>query len=295
MQKNDRMPPLDSARTHVATVHAQRVAPMADEMTDNGSQGRADARALYKLKRWLPLLAVAGLTALALGMGWHRALTFENLALERDALRSFVDANTALSIVIFMATYIAVVTLSLPGAGIMTITGGLLFGVWLAVPAIVISATIGATIIFLIARTSLGATLAERAGPWLDRFREGFEHEGLSYMLFLRLVPFPFFIINLAPAILGVPLRTFVVGTFLGIIPATFAFSYLGGTLDRIVVDAKAAYDACVATKGASNCALSIELGMLPVKQILLALTLIGLVALIPPALKKWRARNAAV
>lgn len=254
----------------------------------------ASVRATSQFKRWLPLGVILAVMSLVFAMGWHKLLTFENLALQRDALRAYVSAHTVVALAMFMAAYIAVVALSLPGASVLTITGGLLFGVWLGAPAVVIAATTGATIIFLIARTSLGAALAERAGPWLDRFRAGFEKEGLSYMLFLRLVPFPFFIINLAPALLGVPLRTFVIGTFLGIIPGTVAFSYLGHTLDRIVVDAKTAYDVCIAAKGAANCTLSIELSALPFKQILLALTLIGLVALIPPFLKKWRDRNAA-
>ena len=248
----------------------------------------------HPIKRWLPLVLMLAGMALVFAMGWHKALTFENLALKRDILRAFVSANTLAALAIFMVSYIAVVALSLPGASVFTIGGGLLFGVWLGAPATVVAATIGATLVFLIAKTSLGAALAERAGPWLDRFRAGFEKEGLSYMLFLRLVPFPFFIINLAPALLGVPLRTFVTGTFFGIIPATVAFSYLGDTLDRIVVDAKDAYDACVLAKGAGQCKLSIELSQLPIKQILIALTLIGLVALIPPIIKNRRERHAA-
>lgn len=246
-------------------------------------------------RTWAPLVVVVGAMVLVLVMGWHRHLSFENLALQRDALRAFVDANLALAILAYIGVYVAVVALSLPGATILTIGGGLLFGVAVAAPATVVAATVGATVIFLIAKSSLGATLAARAGPWLERFRQGFEKEGLSYMLFLRLVPFPFFIINLAPALLGVPLRTFVVGTFFGIIPGTFAFSFLGDTLDRVILDAKLAYDACVAAKGASACKLSVELSALPIRQILIALTLIGLVALIPPILKKWRARHATV
>ncbi len=251
-------------------------------------------RAASPIKRWLPLALMLAVMGLVYAMGWHTALTFENLALQRDVLRAFVAAHTLAALGIFMGSYIGVVALSLPGATVFTIGGGLLFGVWIGVPATVVAATIGATMIFLIAKTSLGAALADRAGPWLDRFRAGFEKAGLSYMLFLRLVPFPFFIINLAPALLGVPLRTFVIGTFLGIIPATIAFSYLGDTLDRIVVDAKAAYDACVQANGAGQCKLSIEFSQLPIKQILIALTLIGLVALIPPLIKNRRERHAA-
>lgn len=245
-------------------------------------------------RRWLPLVVVLAAMILVIAMGWHRALTFENLALRRADLAAFVASNLLLALLLYVVVYIAVVALSLPGGLLLTLSGGLLFGVWTAAPATIVAATIGATIIFSIARSSLGAALADRAGPWLGRFRDGFAKEGLSYMLFLRLVPFPFWLINIAPALLGVPLRTFVIGTFLGIIPGTFAISYLGDTLDRIVVDAKTAYDQCVAAKGAGACQLSLDLTQLPLRQILVALSLIGVVALIPPALNKWRARNAA-
>lgn len=263
-------------------------------MTGEGSRTSAPSSA-QAWRRWLPVFAIAAAMVVVVAMGWHMALTFENLAIQRDALRDFVEHNKLLGVLIYMAVYIAAVALSLPGGLVLTITGGLLFGVWIATPATVVAATIGASIVFLIAKTSFGAALAERAGPWLDRFRDGFDREGLSYMLFLRLVPFPFFIINIAPALLGVPLRTFVAGTLIGIIPGTFAFTYLGDTLDRVVVDAKSAYDACVAAKGVGSCKLTIELSQLPVRQILVALTLIGVIALIPPALNKWRERNAAI
>jgi uncharacterized membrane protein YdjX (TVP38/TMEM64 family) len=244
--------------------------------------------------RWLPLVAILAASLVVFGMGWHRALTFENLALRRGELRQFVDAHVVAALLLYGLVYVCVVALSLPGAALLTMAGGLLFGVWTGAPVTVVAATIGATVLFLAARSSLGAVLAERAGPWLERFRAGFESGGLSYMLFLRLVPFPFFIINIAPALLGVPLRIFALGTLIGIIPGTFALSYLGDTLDRIVVDAKAAYDACVASRGAASCTLTVELGQLPIGRILIALSLLGVVALIPPALNKWRARHAA-
>lgn len=260
----------------------------------NGRANDGQARS-SGLRRWLPVGVIAVAMTVAIAMGWHRALSFENLANQHDALRAFVKNHLLLGVLIYAGIYIACVALSLPGGLVLTIAGGMLFGVWLATPVTVVAATVGATLVFLVAKSSFGAALAERAGPWLDRFRDGFEREGLSYMLFLRLVPFPFFVINIAPAVLGVPLRTFVVGTLLGIIPGTFAFTFLGATLDRVVVDAKSAYDACVAAKGVGSCRLSVELGQLPIRQILAALTLIGMIALIPPALKKWRARNAAV
>lgn len=247
------------------------------------------------LKRWLPLLVIGAAMAVVLAMGWHRELTFENLALRRGELNDFVTRHLLAAVAIYIALYIAIVALSLPGAGVLSISGGMLFGVWIAAPAIIVAATAGAVIIFLVTRSSLGAALAERAGPWLERFRAGFEKEGLAYMLFLRLMPFPFFIINLVPAVLGVPLRTFFIGTVFGIMPATFAFAYLGDTLDRVVTDARATYDACVAKSGAAACKLSVDVSSLPFRQIAIALVLIGLVALIPPVLNRWRARHAAV
>ena len=94
----------------------------------------------------------------------------------------------------------------------------------------------------------------------MSKLREGFKEEALSYLLFLRLVPaFPFWFVNIAPAILGVPLRTYVIATFFGIIPATFAFSSAGAGLDSIIVAAKSEYSACVAANGAHACKLMIH------------------------------------
>lgn len=262
---------------------------------ESPSTARPAAKSGSALKRWLPLLVIAAAMAFVLAMGWHRQLTFENLALRRGELADFVARHLLAAVALYVVLYIVVVALSLPGAGVLSIGGGMLFGVWIAAPAIIVAATTGAVIIFLVTRSSLGAALAERAGPWLEKFRSGFEKEGLSYMLFLRLMPFPFFIINLVPAVLGVPLRTFVIGTFFGIIPATFAFAYLGDTLDRVITDARAAHDACVSKSGAAACKLTVDVSTLPFRQIAVALVLIGLVALIPPVLNRWRARHAAV
>jgi uncharacterized membrane protein YdjX (TVP38/TMEM64 family) len=259
----------------------------------SGAAAKLEKSGVQRLKRWAPLALLLVLTGAAFMLGLHRHLTFENLVQRRDALHLWTDHHKLSALLIYIALYWAVVALSLPGAGFITIAGGLLFGVWIGAPATIVAATLGATTLFLVARSSLGAALAERAGPWLTRLSAGFEREGLSYMLFLRLVPFPFFIVNLVPAVIGVPLRTFVVGTFLGIIPATFAFSYLGETLDRIIVHAQAAYDACVAEKGAGACQLMVKIESLPIKHILIALTLLGLLALIPPLAKRWRARHA--
>jgi uncharacterized membrane protein YdjX (TVP38/TMEM64 family) len=248
------------------------------------------------LRRWLPLIALCAVTAVVFGMGWHRQLTLENIAAHRQALKSFLAAHAILAPLIYTAVYAAVVALSLPGALVLTLTGGLLFGCFLGGALAVIAATIGATVVFLIARSSLGDALTHKAGPWLAKLRAGFQKDALSYLLFLRLVPaFPFWLINLAPALLGIPLRTYVVGTFIGILPGTFAFASAGAGLDSVIAAAKAEHAACVAAKGEQVCALHINAGSLVTQELLLAFVLLGVIALIPIVLKRWRARDAAV
>lgn len=256
----------------------------------------ADTAKRSALRRWAPLIALAGLMALVFAMGWHKLLTFETIGRNYEALRAFITTNLVTALAVYVALYIAVVALSLPGALIMTLAGGLLFGWQIGAPATVIAATAGATILFLIAKTSLGETLAAKAGPWLARLSEGFKENALSYMLFLRLVPvFPFFIVNLAPALLGVPLRTFVIGTFLGIIPGTVAFSFAGSGLGSVVEAQNAVHAACVARQASEPgllCPYTIDTSNLVTRELVIAFVLIGVVALIPVFAKRWRGRN---
>lgn len=244
-----------------------------------------------RLRRLLPLMVIAGLMALVFAMGWHKYLTFEQLAVHREALRSFVAGNFMLALGTFAAIYIVAVALSLPGGVLLTISGGLLFGWVIGGLTVVVAATIGASVIFLIARSALGEPLAARAGPWLDKLRAGFQEDALNYLLFLRLVPaFPFWLVNLAPALLGVSLRTFAVGTFAGIIPGTFTFAFLGAGLDSIIDAQIEANRSCLDAGG--DCAFHLNPGALVTPEILLAFAGLGIIAIIPVALKKLRARQ---
>ena len=251
-----------------------------------------------RVGRWLPLAVIALLMALTFAMGWHKLLTFKTIGLNYEALKAFIAQNLAAAVALYVLAYIAVVTLSLPGGLVMTLTGGLLFGWKIGAPAAIVGATIGATLIFLVARSSFGESLAARAGPWIGKLRDGFKENALSYLLFLRLVPaFPFFVVNLAPALLGVPLATYVLGTFLGIIPATTAFSIAGSGLGSVVEAQNAAYNACVARTpggGDAGCPYSIDTSKLVTTELILAFAALGVVALIPIALKKWNSRHVA-
>jgi uncharacterized membrane protein YdjX (TVP38/TMEM64 family) len=248
------------------------------------------------LKRWLPLLALAAVTAFVFAMGWHKLLSFKTIGVNYEAIRAFIAENLIRAVAIYVLVYSAVIALSLPGGLIMTLSGGLLFGWQIGAPATVVAATVGATIIFLIARSSLGEALAGKAGPWLEKLSAGFRENALSYMLFLRLVPaFPFFVVNLVPALLGVPLRTYVVGTLLGIIPATTAFSFLGSGLGSVVEAQNALYKACLEKNAGSAqaCPYTIDTKALVTPELLTAFVLLAVVALIPVAYKVWNKRHA--
>ncbi len=264
--------------------------------TSDGDAG-ADAGPLRGWGRYVPLALLGLLMAMAYALGWHQYLSFKTIGLNYEALKGFVGQHLLVAVLAYMALYIAVVALSLPGGLVMTLSGALLFGWQLAAVATVVSATIGATIVFLVAKTSFGESLAAKAGPWLGKLRAGFQENALSYLLFLRLVPaFPFFVVNLAPALLGVPLRTYVLGTFFGIIPGTTAFSVLGAGLGSAVESQNAIYNACLAqhaSNASSSCVYAIDTKALLTTELLAAFVLLGLVALIPVALKKWSKRNA--
>lgn len=245
------------------------------------------------MRRFLPIIVLAGAMAVVFGMGWHNYLSFKTIGLNFELLKSYVAENLALALLAFCAVYIAVVALSLPGGLVMTLTGGLLFGWLLGATATVIAATVGATLVFMIAKTSFGESLAAKAGPWLGKLRDGFKENAFNYLLFLRLVPaFPFVVVNLAPALLGVPLRTYILATFFGIMPGTLAFSFAGAGLGSVIEAQNASYQACLASNPANpnvDCPYSIDTSALVTKELLAAFVLLGIVALIPIALKKMR------
>jgi uncharacterized membrane protein YdjX (TVP38/TMEM64 family) len=275
---------------------------MCAAMSKQGKAAMTDAppkggTTLSWLKRLWPLLLLVAAMAVVFAMGWHRYLTLEELTARRDQLRAAIAANTPLALLVFMGVYAASVALSLPGAAVLTLAGGFLFGWFLGGLAAVIAATAGAAIIFLIARSSLGALLAARAGPWLERLRDGFQENAFSYLLFLRLVPiFPFWLVNLAPALLGVGFGTYVLATLIGIIPGSFAFSIAGEGLDSVIAAQQAMHQSCLAKMGADAeklCPFAIDPGALWTPKLIAGFVALGVVALIPIAIKRFRRKVA--
>lgn len=192
-------------------------------------------RPVVSVRRLAPLgiLVAAGVGFVA--FGGHRYLTFSALADNRAWLCGLAARWGAAAALAYIAAYAVIVALSVPGGAALTIAGGFLFGTWLGGLCAVIGATAGAVCIFLAARAGLGG-LARRAGPFLDRLEAGFRADAFNYLLVLRLVPlFPFWLVNLVPALAGVGLPTFLAATFIGIIPATFVYASLGNGLGRVV------------------------------------------------------------
>ncbi len=224
-------------------------------------------------KRLMPLIVLLTVFAAALYFRVDQYLTLDALRDNRAALLTYVEANRLLAAIGFMLAYAGVVALSLPGASIMTLTGGFLFGVGLGASLTVVGATLGAAALFLIARSALGDVLRQRAGPFLARMADGFSKDSFSYLLFLRLVPaFPFWAVNLAPALLGMRLVPFVAATAIGIIPGTTVYSAFGASLGKV-------FDA----------GEEINLKAVFSPTLIVALAGLGILSLLPILLRRWK------
>jgi uncharacterized membrane protein YdjX (TVP38/TMEM64 family) len=240
-----------------------------------------------RLHRWLPLLLIVAAAAFVWLLGLHGYLSFTAIVENRQALREFVAQHLPLAIIIYALIYIASTALLVPGIALLTVLGGFLFGWALAGSLTVLAATLGATLLFLAARSSFGDVLARRGGSLIKRLSRNFADNAFSYLLFLRLVPlFPFFVVNIAPAFCNIKTRTFVLATLIGIVPGTFAYSVLGSGFDRLIESEYLAYRRCMEELAAEVCAFELHPAKLLSPEIMGALVLLALMALIPPLLR---------
>ncbi|MCV6585468.1 MAG: TVP38/TMEM64 family protein [Marinibacterium sp.] len=181
--------------------------------------------------RYLPLAAIVSAAVLgAVTLG--DAISFDTLRDNREALLAFRDSHYALMALIFALIYVVIVAFSLPGAAVASVTGGFLFGLAAGVGLNVLSATIGACLIFLAARWGLGEKLAARLDASEGRIKSlktALHDNEISVLFLLRLVPVvPFFVANLLPAMVGVSFRNFAWTTALGIVPGAIVFTWIG-------------------------------------------------------------------
>jgi len=245
------------------------------------------------LARRLVIVAVVVGAAVAVYLAFGRGvISLEALVRHRAEIGDVVTQHRALAVLAYVGVYSMAVSLSLPGAAFLTVTGGFLFGLVTGTAAAVVGATAGATVIFLIARSTLGEPLLARAGPRVGQLARGFREDAFSYLLFLRLVPaFPFFLVNLVPAFAGVRLATFVAATALGIIPAALVYAFAGTGLDSVIAAQKASYDACIAA-GSAGCSLTFNAGDVLTPELIGTLLALALLALLPALVKRLRARS---
>ncbi|MEO5574239.1 MAG: TVP38/TMEM64 family protein [Gammaproteobacteria bacterium] len=235
--------------------------------TDHTSQSSATG-----IKFLILFIFVAGLIAF-FALGGDQWLTLEALKAQRNSLLNFTEAHYLATLLGAVLIYTAAVALSIPGAIILSLAVGLMFGRWVGTAVIVFSATLGATLVFLAARYLFADTVQKRIGGLAKRFIDGFNENAFNYLLFLRIIPvFPFWLVNLAvSALTPIGLRTYVLATFIGIIPGSFIFANLGQSLGRIN-----------------------SIGELLSPQIIGAFALLGLFALTPLLIKKIRGAKSA-
>ena len=185
----------------------------------------------------LPLIAIA-LVAVIGAFTLKDYLSFEALRENREALLAYRDANYVLTVALFIMAYVVIVAFSLPGAAIATLTGGFLFATFPGALFNVIAATTGAVLIFLAARWGLGERLAakmEGSDGAVKRIKDGIDENQWSMLFLIRLVPaVPFFVANLVPALVGVPLNRFAISTFIGIIPGSVVYTSVGAGLGEV-------------------------------------------------------------
>ena len=187
------------------------------------------------VKKMLLLLLAVLAAGLFFYLDLGRFLTLASLKVNRQALSDYYAAHRVVTVAAFMVLYIVQTALSLPGAAILSLAAGAIFGSILGTLYANLAATIGATLAFLVTRYLLRDTILKRFGPKLEGINRELESRGFNYLLFLRLVPlFPFFLINLAAGLTRLPLRTFVLGTMIGIIPGGFVYVNAGASLASI-------------------------------------------------------------
>lgn len=226
------------------------------------------------IKLW-PVYLIAAVMVGAWQLGLFQYLSLDTLREQQDVLQSFVANNLILAVAIFIAIYAAATLFMIPGALWITIAGGFLFGLVGGSIATIVGATLGASMLFFAAKTSIGSALRDRAGPFMAKMEAGFNENPFSYMFALRLLPVvPFPVANIAPALLGAKYREYAITTAVGIIPGVVAYTWLGSGLG-----------ATFAAGEDPNLAI-IAKNMLP------ALAALGVVALIPVIYKKISGRK---
>ena len=231
-----------------------------------------------RLLRLSPLLLVGVALVFIYATGVWRHLSLSELKAQRQVLKGFVHLHPVESVLLYMACYCVVVALSIPGALIMTLTGGFLFGTWIGGTAAAIGVASGATVMFLVAHTALGGLLRQwvDADGFISKVEAGVRRHAFLYIFSLRLMPaLPIWMVNIAAAFVKTPVWTYASATLLGILPSTFIYASVGAGLDSVFA------------AGATPTMASLFR-----LQVLLPLFGLGALATLPLAYQIWRGRR---
>ncbi|MDI1364544.1 MAG: VTT domain-containing protein [bacterium] len=235
-------------------------------------------RALTLLRRFGPLVALVALLVWALASGVAEHLSLEELRARGEGLQTFAHERPLQAVAIYIAIYIATVSVSLPGALILSLTGGFLFGPLGGGAAAVTGATGGSTVVFLVCRTAFGDFLRRWPSRLLLAVEAGFRKDAFAYLLTLRLIPaFPLLLVNVGAGLVGVPVRTFLLASLLGMLPSSFVYAGIGAGLGHVF---------------AQGGAVSLHTLMTP--RIYLPIIGMGVLAFLPPLWRHWRRGRVA-
>lgn len=235
-------------------------------------------RALTLLRRFGPLALLVALLIWALASGVAKHLSLEELRARGEGLQAFARDRPLLSALIYVCVYVATVSISLPGALILSLSGGFLFGPIAGGALAVTGATGGSTVVFLVCRTAFGDFLRRWESPLLLRIERGFEASAFSYLLTLRLIPaFPLLLVNVASGLMAIPVRTFLGASFLGMIPSSFVYAGIGAGLGHVF---------------AQGGPVSVETLLSP--RIYVPIIGMGVLAFLPPLWRHWRRGRVA-
>jgi len=228
-------------------------------------------------KKWLPLAFLVMLFVLAIYFRVDKWFSFSMLKQHHDQLLVWRDQHFLLASLLFIVTYTVVVMASIPGATLLTIMGGFLFGIFWGTVLVVASATMGATFVFLAVKTALGDWLSRKASGWVKRMEVGFARDEFNYLLFLRLVPlFPFFAINIVAGLLNVRLRHYVLATLIGIIPGSLVYVLVGNGLSSVFANNEEP-----------------NLGILFQPSVFIPILALGVLALVPIFYRRYKRKSS--
>ena len=196
---------------------------------------------MSRVKRFLPLIALACVIILIFAMGWNRYLSLDTLRDHGQTFRDFTAANYVVSLLLLMLLFATLTASVVPGVFFVTITAGYLFGPWVGGVATSIAATAGALVVYAVTRSALGAALREKAARdagLMQAVCSAIDRDTFWYVLGARLaVVVPFHMINIAAGMMAVRLTPYTVATVIGLLPAHIIYCWIGARLNTLLAN----------------------------------------------------------